>query len=270
MTTEEPFRLKRILCPTDFSETATAALQTAVMLARAWFAEIRVMHAFPLMLSGGGLGYLPSPIAPDSEGRAELMAHLRRFAEPALAAGIETQCLLREGDPDDEIVRDLEATPTDLVVMGRHAHGLFDRWILGSVTESVVRRAPCPVLAVTKPLAPGRGSLRILCALDERGASAGTLAYAKSMAHGLDADLHVLHVAGTLTSPHRGILGAVQDAGIDLIVMGSHAGETHTRLFLGSTVRHVLRGSPCPVLVVPARLSLSTQPGKGRAVAQAT
>ncbi len=271
MTIDEPIRLKRILCPTDFSETAAAALQTAIVLARAWFAEIRVLHAFPLMLSGGGMGYLPSPMEPDSEARAELMSHLRRFAEPALAAGIETHCLLREGEPDDEIVREIEAAPADLLVMGRHARGLFDRWILGSVTESVVRRAPCPVLAVTHPLVSGRGGpLRMLCALDERGASAGTLGYAKSLAQGLGADLRVLHVAGALTSPHRGILGAVQEAGIDLIVMGSHAGETHTRLFLGSTVRHVLRGAPCPVLVVPARLSLSTRPRKGRPVAQAT
>jgi nucleotide-binding universal stress UspA family protein len=52
------------------------------------------------------------------------------------------------GTPADEIVRDAERHASDLVVVGARGLGAFKRLVLGSVSESVLRHAPCPVLVV--------------------------------------------------------------------------------------------------------------------------
>jgi nucleotide-binding universal stress UspA family protein len=90
--------------------------------------------------------------------------------------------------------------PADLVVMGTHGHSGFVRWTLGSVTEKVLRRSPCPVLTVgpagAGAVAPEGGPVfkRILCALDFSPSSDRALRYALSLAQEADARLSLLHV----------------------------------------------------------------------------
>ena len=57
-----------------------------------------------------------------------------------------------EGDPVDMILRAAEETHSDVIVMGTHGRTALARLLLGSVAESVLRKAPCPVLTA-KPLA---------------------------------------------------------------------------------------------------------------------
>jgi len=110
-----------------------------------------------------------------------------------------------------------EAMKADLIVMGTHGLGGFERWVLGSVAEKVLRHAPCPVLTVTKarpesfPLDPGRRA-EVVCALDLSGGSPATLAAAVSMAQCAGAHLTVLHVL-EVTSQEETSLAI---AGLDL------------------------------------------------------
>jgi nucleotide-binding universal stress UspA family protein len=296
------FAPKRLLVPTDFEEPAAAALASAVAVAIRTQAEIRALHVFPLAMSYGA-PYLPAPLQPDSPTRTRLMADLKGFGTPALAAGLAVQCAVREGDPATEIARDLEECHADLVVMGRHGRSAWDRWLLGSVTERVLRRAPAPVLVVSAPR-PGEWRVRrVVCPLELAEASTATLAYARSLCSALGAELTLLHVveepadevwvrnalevpeyarlmeddarrrmadlaAGcgvvvhdkqiTRGKPYRRILAATTALDADLVVMGAHSGGTFDRMFLGTTVRHVIRESPVPVLVVPSRVALET------------
>lgn len=74
---------------------------------------------------------------------------LRRFVDrvdPEHGAAIETR--VRSGDPREEIVRELAERPADLLVLGTHGLGGFERFVLGSVTADLVRRAPTSLLVV--------------------------------------------------------------------------------------------------------------------------
>ncbi len=189
-----PFDPKRILCPTDFTAASRAALQTAVNLARPVAGTVRIMHVVPIPVPvGGGMAYLTPPAGLGAEARAALIDDLRRFAEPAAAAGLETLLLLREGDAPHEILDDLERSPADLVVMGRGRRGALERLVLGSVTERVTRRSPVPVLVVDEPVR-ALGRRRVLCAVELDAASTGTLACAHALTTALGGELTVLHV----------------------------------------------------------------------------
>jgi nucleotide-binding universal stress UspA family protein len=63
-------------------------------------------------------------------------------------AGVEVSFLVWDGDPGDTIVEAATAEQVDMVLVGSHGRGAVGRFFLGSVSEHVVRHAPCPVLVV--------------------------------------------------------------------------------------------------------------------------
>lgn len=293
----ESWALKRILCATDFSDNAAAALDAAVALARPANAKILVVHVTPLPVRSRGVGTCsPAPLGVDQKGRADLIENLERFGRPALAAGVETEPVLRQGDPAEEIVREAQHAGADLIVMGRHSRGTPNDWFLGSIVERVLRNTPCPVMVV-KPFPRRRGQRprHVICALDLGETSAATMAHAAALTGALQANLLVLHVvagpahdvqdaraglaalvAGASVPsgrvqqqvvagmPHEEILGAGREGGIDLVVVGSHGGGILDRQFIGSTTLHLLRQSECDVLVVPAQVSPGEEQSKTR------
>jgi nucleotide-binding universal stress UspA family protein len=282
--------LNRVLCATDFSGNAAAALDRTVALARAASAKILLVHVIPrpahatgVRLGGG------APRGFDHETRADVIENLKRFGQPAVEAGVEIELVLRQGDPAEEILRAAQQAGADLIVVGRHSKAP-DHWFLGSVAEHVVGKSSCPVL-VAKPC-PGRRDhrlRRVICALDLGETSSATMTHAAALTRALDADLLVLHVVAgrapdtvqdaatslsalvagasvpggrvrqriVVGAPSEGILGAAGgEGGTDLlVVLGSHGGGILDRQFVGSTTLHLLRKSECDVLVVPAQVS---------------
>jgi nucleotide-binding universal stress UspA family protein len=95
------------------------------------------------------------------------------------------------------IVRRASELPADLIVMGTHGRSGFERFLLGSVTERVLMKTPCPVLTVP-PHAPAASSgvvfPRILCAVDFSPASTKALGVAASLARDSGIRLSVAHV----------------------------------------------------------------------------
>jgi nucleotide-binding universal stress UspA family protein len=282
----EPLALKRVLCATDFSENAAAALEAAVACARPSKAEILVVHVFPFPVrSAVGVACRPTTPAIDEKMRAELIERLDRFAGPAVAAGAQLRCVLRQGDPSEEIVEEAESAHADLIVMGRHSRNEPARWFLGSVAEAVVSAAKWPVMVVEAcARRRAEGPRHVLCAVDLGETSLNTLRCAAALTTALEADLLVLHVVAcpereplphartrlaalvarasvgrvrervAAGIPYEEILAAGRENGIDLVVVGSHAGGITDRQFIGSTTLHLLRRSECAVLVVPAQV----------------
>ena len=105
----------------------------------------------------------------------------------------------RPSTAHDEVLRQIDATRADLLVLGTHGRSGFQRLFLGSVTEKVIRKATCPTLVVpprasdVPPDAPVRFR-RILCPIDFSESSLSALAYALNVAEEAAAHLTLLHV----------------------------------------------------------------------------
>lgn len=274
---------RRILCPTDFTPFSRRALEYAIALARPVGGEIVVLHVLLLPLpsvdSDDGLDWMP----PEPSPLVELLQQMRRFADPAEAAGLATRLVLRDGLPGDEIVRAARSLETDLIVMGSHGRRGLDR-LLGSHAERVLRTASGPVLLVggSAEATPAEAPVRIeevLCAASGSEHSPQTLDYAECLAKGAGAHLTLLHVTepghrrspGTppwtgriqaspgrvdecmsCGSPRSEILRCARERRADLIVMGAHDRGPGVLGYLGSTSGHVVRAAGCAVLTVKA------------------
>jgi nucleotide-binding universal stress UspA family protein len=140
----------RILLATDGSEEAEVAALRAVDLADATDSELHVVHVgvVPIFLKSypGTLGYERKLYEHIEEVSREL---LRKQSWRVKAAdGTVAGTHLRIGQVDLEIVALAEELQADLIVMGSRGLGGVRRALMGSVSDSVVRHAHCPVLVV--------------------------------------------------------------------------------------------------------------------------
>jgi nucleotide-binding universal stress UspA family protein len=147
---------KHILCPTDFSEPALVALKRAEELARHFSAELLVVHAIPEI--PGPHAYADPPLATSFDVplyQQELAIYsekrLKDLVSHQVSLEVRTRNLVTTGDAALEILRIAAAEHTDLIVIASHGETGWRRLVFGSVTEKVVRQAPCPVLTITPP-----------------------------------------------------------------------------------------------------------------------
>ncbi len=190
-------QIRRILCPVDFSPFSRRALDHAAVLSRWYEAELVVLHVSPLSPTVFGLEPAPSqtmlaPFDREAVGR-ELSAFVGETAESRPAP----QLRVLAGPTVGTILALAAETATDLVVLGTHGRTGFERFMLGSVTEKIVRKAPCPVLTVP-PRAEGAPERplfrRILCGVDFSDASRRAVESALSFAQEAKAQVTLLHV----------------------------------------------------------------------------
>jgi len=141
----------KILCPVDFSEPSRKAFYTAVAFARAFQAELVILHVSERRLATGGY----EEVEEEAETVARLEAGLIRRLDELQADGALTDedrermtLEIAGGKPWTEIVRLSEAENIDLIVMATRGLTTLKNMVIGSQAERVVRRAPCHVLCV--------------------------------------------------------------------------------------------------------------------------
>ena len=193
------FAIRRILCPIDFSDASQHALDHAVVIAGWYRARLTALHvATPVFLLQPPLLFAELPTAAPTEAdREHLEGRLRRWVEPAAALGLTTEVLFDERhNPATSILTWATSLPADLIVMGTHGRGGFERLMLGSITEKVLRKATCPVLTVPPPAvrATTLPFKRLLCPVDFSKPSMAALRFAVSLAEESDARVTVMHV----------------------------------------------------------------------------
>ncbi len=143
----------KILLAADGSEEATLAARTATDIAEKTSSELHVVLV-GLSVSYVGMGPveiadIPAPSQEElTEEAQRLLATQSKQIEAA--GGIVTQAHLRVGRPDEEIVALAEELGAGLIVIGSRGLGGMRRALMGSVSDSVVRHAHCPVLVVRK------------------------------------------------------------------------------------------------------------------------
>ena len=139
---------RNILVPTDLSEGAEEALDYACELSRKLGAKIHLLNVIGIPTLGvPELGVALTSSVIDSIIRDNQAALDKLAAEKRCTAQLG-QVLLRTGDARETINQTARELGADLIVMGTHGRRGVSRALLGSVTESVVRSAPCPVLTV--------------------------------------------------------------------------------------------------------------------------
>jgi nucleotide-binding universal stress UspA family protein len=197
--------IKLILCPVDFSENSVKAYLHALSLAEHYGSKLVVQHVVELWrypsasyaATAGAYDEFLQAICDGGKNK------LQEFVKNHTYDGVHPELVVQEGMAPDVILSFAQSQKPNVIVMGTHGHRGFDRLMVGSVTNRVMRRAPCPVLAVPHPQDSDVGGRehgqahhlnRILFCTDFSDNSTRALEYAVSGAAEYDAELTLLHV----------------------------------------------------------------------------
>jgi len=206
-------QLKSILCPVDFSEFSAAAYQYALSLAEYYQARLICLHIVELWkypfadYAAHEADYAKFSKALNEGGEVQL----HKFVQKYSSHGIQPELVIRQGNASDCTLWFAQKENLELIVMGTHGRRGFDRLVLGSTTDRVIRKAACPVLVVSnashKALTTGpdgRHRLsRILYCTDFSHNSERARGYAVSVAAEYSAELVLLHVAENASDVDR-------------------------------------------------------------------
>jgi nucleotide-binding universal stress UspA family protein len=140
----------KILCPTDFSEPARAAVRAAIKLVYASGGELELFHAY--QYPPAYMGFPPPGFTRELD--QEVDAELDKLRSSLDAPGVKIAVAKALGVPWDEIVRRAREGGFDLIAMSTHGRTGIARALIGSVAEKVVRHAECAVMVV-RHQAPG-------------------------------------------------------------------------------------------------------------------
>ena len=199
--------IRRLLCPVDFSDVSRHALDHAAAIAGWYDATVTALHVWHPGLYPPPSAFAGPYLNPVQGGDldARLHAELAEFVKAANPPLVDPELWVAEGPVADTIVARAAARKADLIVVGTHGTSGFERLVLGSVTEKVLRKAACPVLTVP-PRARATSKLpfrRLLCPVDFSESSLAALQFAFSMAQESDAQLTILHVLEEWPSPDQ-------------------------------------------------------------------
>jgi universal stress protein A len=155
-------RITRILVPTDFSDTADAALAYAKELAGRVGASLHLLHVFDDFYTAATFapevyGAVPASVRETSLRAAE--DHLNERLPEDERAYFNGTTAIATGLTANAIVDYARTHGIDLIVIGTHGRGGIAHLLLGSVAERVLRVAPCPVLTVRATRLEGAGTM---------------------------------------------------------------------------------------------------------------
>jgi nucleotide-binding universal stress UspA family protein len=281
--------MKRILVPTDFSEFADKALQTAVAIAQKSGAELFLLNANEMAVAA-------LPIAEyyyyDKEKEQSYLQMvnesldktLQRIASDMDLGDVKISTLVESGLLVDVIEEVCKREQIDLVVMGTQGATGTKEMLVGSNTEKVVRNAPCPVLSVPNKAYSGFGTIVFPTTL--RPDQATAFKKLAMMQQVFDGKIHLLYLNNPAHLPDDEAIvnrkdDMVNDAGLknveifmgeqnvfdeenailqfaknqnaDLIVMATHQRKGLSHLFLGSITEDTVNHSDIPVLAIPIK-----------------
>jgi len=145
-STEESISLKRILVPTDLSDCSLDAVEYAAVVAVQSQASVELLHVLEPVYYGIDFAF---EHADEREKKRKRVAQaLEDLSANLSKAGVATKTCIRGGMPSDTILEYLKTSASDLIIMGTHGRRGLSHLLAGSVTEAVLRRGTCPVLAV--------------------------------------------------------------------------------------------------------------------------
>ena len=137
--------VRRILLATDLSPASDGATRQAIDLARDLGARLLIVSVIDPTVRGGAPG---GHLSRMDQRRAAREAAAQDVVLQGRSAGVPVSFMVWEGEPGPSIVDAASSEQVDLVIVGSHGRGAVGRFLVGSVSEHVVRHASCPVLVV--------------------------------------------------------------------------------------------------------------------------
>lgn len=181
-----------LLAATDFSDAAQPALNRAVQLASTLGAELTVLHALGLDrldVLPGQAGLLPVELKDNLHEAAQQT--MRSVLEALdIPSGLKVHPRISDARAHEAVAQTAQGINADLLVIGAHGHGFFERLLLGSTTTRVLRSSRSPVLVARRDNA--QLYQRILLACDFSGSTPQALDLARQLAP--QASLVLIHV----------------------------------------------------------------------------
>jgi nucleotide-binding universal stress UspA family protein len=250
-------QLKKILVPVDFSDASERAIHYGLSLALQFKARLAIAHIVP---SSTALDYTFPVETYDLETKAFAAAkeRLPQTVPWEFHDAINLLPIVKAGDVRDELLGIIREEAVDLVVMGKHGRRRLDHFLLGSTTESILRKSPAPVLTVShldpkkeirtaEPI-PIR---RIVYASDLDPHAGVGLHYTAELARAFGSEINIVHVMDRVEVGYWGLemgqfayprdpeaarLNALQQ--LQKFIDAEHAGDIHMDAFAIEGVPH--------------------------------
>lgn len=170
---------RKILFPTDFAQPSLAALPYAISFSKILDADIIVMHC-----------------KTSNEDEHDFLTMKNRFFQELESYQTTYQLHITQGkDPSSQIIYECEATKPTLLIMSTHGRHPLAKWMLGSITEQVMRHTPTPALLVpcNPQRQPSKEIKTILVGIDFSLPSRQALNWAKFISNQCNGEIHILH-----------------------------------------------------------------------------
>lgn len=147
-TSARKFRIRKIVAAVDFSQCSMAGAMYAAFLAKTFDAKLCLFHAVqpPAPVVVDRVSTSPSSV--DGLNLKNARLDMEAFSKLDLLRDVKCAVEVRTGYPVDQICGETKQADVDLIVISTHGRTGFNRMLLGSVAEHVVRYAECPVLVV--------------------------------------------------------------------------------------------------------------------------
>jgi nucleotide-binding universal stress UspA family protein len=187
---------KRVLLATDFSPAAETAFKAALRFCTDLHASLIILHVFEYA----------DAVPPDSGGQLVGLESTYKWAQHSLneclkiarEAGLRAEAIMKSGMAPLSILEIIELRQVDLAILGTNALHGFERTVVGSTAEEVLRKSPCPVLTVG-PRASHVAETSLLqgpvvFATDFHRTTMHAIRYAAALCEQTKSRLHCLHV----------------------------------------------------------------------------
>lgn len=190
-----------ILCPVDFSEHSSMAVRYAEAFATGGKGKMVLFHTVPDLAQE--ISYIDGNyVQTVREGLMSTANDKLDAFGPSASDQVQIERRVGQGNPADAILQEAQGSAADLIVMGTHGWGGYERFLLGSVTNKVLHKSVVPVLVVCHPTHDFVRHhdhtvqiRRILCAMELEPSDNKVVSLAISLARNFGSEILFLHVA---------------------------------------------------------------------------
>ena len=188
--------MEKVLFSTDFSKNAEKALVYAIDIAKKSKKKLSLLNVCDPSFMGVTYDHrTDKKIESSSEGGYNSIAKkkLRQIVDDNNLNDIQHEYIVKEGDVQNEILKEIDKASTYMTVMGIKGESAAKELFIGSVTNGIMQHASCPVLAIPET-ANFEGISKIVCAVELQYNEASTINYVVELAKLYEASVTILHI----------------------------------------------------------------------------